>query len=286
MKRRLALLLLIGPLSLACGRVSSSNDGGGGRGGTTGDAGTTGGAGRGGTTGNAGTTGGAGRGGTTGSAGRGGTTGAGGSTAGTGGAGGGTCSYGGMTYPVGTSFPSSDGCNTCACTTGGQIACTARACPPDAGTPVCALDASYRYGETGGHVAYEDQVTLAPAASYQHTRRPVGTDPATLSCSPALPACNTATAIDVSDVMRDIADPDVQKALAMATPPLYGRDTRPVDGSVFSFQRADNRGFLAGLPCTGAAACVEIPPGITRLVETLRALDQQQLKDATCSALR
>lgn len=326
MKNSLAVLLLIGPLSLGCGQVSSSNDGGGGTAGgaagttgasgttgaagttglagttgsagttgaagttgiagTTGSAGTIGGAGRGGTTGGAGTTGSGGRGGTTGSAGRGGSTGAAGSMAGTGGGTGGTCSYGGMAYPVGTSFPSSDGCNTCSCTAGGQIVCTLRACPIDAGAPACAFDTTYRFGQTGGHVAYEDQVTLTPPASYQHSRTPINTDPPTLSCAPALPACNTATAIDVSDVMRDIADPDVQKALAMATPPLYGRDTRPSDGSVFSFERNDKRGFLVGSPCTGAAACTDIPPGITRLVETLRALDQQQLKDPTCAALR
>jgi hypothetical protein len=295
MKRLLALLVLIAPLPLGCGQVSTStsSDGsgqGGSAAGTTGSAGTTGGAGRGGSLGNAGTTGSAGRGGatgsagTTGAAGSGGTTGSGGSAAGAGGAGGG-CTFGGMTYPVGASFPAGDGCNTCSCTAGGQVACTLRACPPDAGAPVCAFDTTYRYGDGGGHVIYEDRTTLTPPSSYQRTRNPVQTDPPSYACSPALPACNSA-AIDVSDVMRDLADADVQKALAMATPPIYGRDQRPVDGNIFSFLRNDGRGFLAGSPCNGAAACVEIPPGVANLLQTLRALDDQQLKDASCAALR
>ncbi len=71
-------------------------------------------------------------------------------------------------------------------------------------------------------------------------------------------------------------------------PPLYGRDQRPVDGSIFSFQRADGRGFLAGSPCgtPPTASCTEIPAGVARLVADLRALDQQQLQDLTCAPLR
>jgi len=264
MKRLLGFLVLATPLSLfSCGQVSSSPDGGGAAG-TTGSGGTTGSAG---TTGSGGTTGGAG-------------------TTGSGGAGGGTCPYAGMTYPAGTSFPGLDGCNSCTCTADGQIACTDRACPSDAGTPACAFDAIYRFGMTGGHVVYEDRVTLTPAASYLHERVPRSTDPISLSCAPPLPACFTA-AITVSDVMRDVADPDVQKALASSTPPLYGSDPRPVDGNIFSFQRGDGRGFLAGGPCTGSGtSCVAIPTGIVRLVATLRALDEQQLKDASCASLR
>ena len=162
------------------------------------------------------------------------------------------------------------------------MACTLIACPVD-----CVFDTGYRFGQTGGLVAYEETVTLAPPASYRHTRTPRLTDPADVTCAPALPPCNSADSIDVADIMRDIANVDVQKALAMATPPLYGRDTRPVDGTVFEFRRDDGRGFLAGVACTSAGTgCVEMPAGITKLVDDLRALDQQQLKDPSCAALR
>ena len=138
---------------------------------------------------------------------------------------------------------------------------------------------------TGGNAIYEDRATLTPPASYLHERIPRLTDPASLSCAPALPAC-AAAAVDVSDVMHDVADADVQKALAMATPPVYGVDPRPYDGSIFGFQRGDGRGFLAGDACTGSGtSCIAVPAGITRLVATLRALDEQQLKDASCASL-
>ena len=90
--------------------------------------------------------------------------------------------------------------------------------------------------------------------------------------------------------MRAIADADVQAALAVPTPPTYGRDTRPVDGTIFQFLGADGRGFLAGGACGSGGGlpgtCVEVPIGITRLVNTLRALDEQQLADPSCAALR
>jgi hypothetical protein len=89
--------------------------------------------------------------------------------------------------------------------------------------------------------------------------------------------------------MRAIADADVQAALAMPAPPIYGRDTRPVDGSIFQFRRADGRGFLAGTACSSGStlpACNDVPVGVARLVNLLRALDEQQLRDPSCAALR
>jgi hypothetical protein len=106
-----------------------------------------------------------------------------------------------------------------------------------------------------------------------------------------MPPCGVEDLFSAADIMRAIGDTDVQHALAMATPPIYGRDARPVDGSIFQFLRADGRGFLAGGACGSGgplpgAACVDVPVGITRLVNALRALDEQQLRDASCAALR
>lgn len=216
----------------------------------------------------------------------------GGGTPGTGGkggaGGGGVCTYGGITHPAGTTFPDPDGCNTCTCASGGQIGCTDRACMPDGGMPpACALDMGYRYGPNGGFVAYSDESTLTPPAAYKRERRPNGSTTVSKSCSPALPACDTADAVDLADILRDLADADVQKALAAKAPPLYGYDSRPVDGSVFSVLRADGRGFLMGGPCpVGTGTCMAIPPGITKLAQDLVALDQEQLKDPSCAPLR
>ena len=205
---------------------------------------------------------------------------------------GGGCVLGGVTYPPGP-VPSGDNCNTCTCTAGGQIACTARACPPDAGEPgPCILDATYRYGNTGGHTAYEDQVTLSPPAGYRYARSPRATDPIDVSCAPPLPTCGLANAIDGVDIMRVILDADVQAALSKPADPsmplIFGRDNRPVDSPIFRFSRGDGREFFVGGPCmTGSTtSCKEIPAGIARLVTELRALDQQQLADASCAALR
>ena len=85
----------------------------------------------------------------------------------------------------------------------------------------CTFDTTYRYGETGGNAIYEDQITLAPPASFTHLRKASArAGQPDLSCAPALPACGTA-AVDAADILRDLADADVQKALAASTPPIY-----------------------------------------------------------------
>jgi hypothetical protein len=205
---------------------------------------------------------------------------------------GGGCVLGGVTYPPGP-VPSGDNCNTCTCTAGGQIACTLRVCPPDGGAPgPCNLDATYRYGNTGGHTVYEDSVTLTPPAGYRYTRSPRQTDPIDVSCAPPLPTCGLANAIDGVDIMRVILDADVQDALSKPadpnTPLIFGVDGRPFDAAIFRFSRGDGRYFFVGGPCpTGSTtSCKAIPAGIARLVTELRALDQQQLADPTCAALR
>lgn len=152
----------------------------------------------------------------------------------------------------------------------------------------CTLPATFRYGPTGGLVAFHQETILSPAASYEHIRTSVGLPEAPeLSCSPTLPACGDSTLIDISDVLRNLADADVVTALAMAAPPLYGLDSRPTDGSMFQVLRADGHGFLVGPPCTTGEFCHgTVPAGIAQLVTYLLALDQQQIADASCSAFR
>jgi hypothetical protein len=154
--------------------------------------------------------------------------------------------------------------------------------------PGCTLPATFHYGPDGGLVAFHQETILSPAASYQRIRTSPGLPEAPeLSCSPALPACGDSTLLDISDVLRDLADTDVVAALAMSTPPLYGLDSRPTDGTMYQVLRADGHGFLAGPACTTGEFCHgAVPAGIMRLVTDLQALDQQQLADPSCSALR
>jgi len=199
----------------------------------------------------------------------------------------GVCRYNGVLQPPGNTFPAGDGCNTCSCTANGEVACTLIACRVDSGLDDCALDSTYYYGETGGLVAYVDQTTLSPHASYRYLRTHPGIeDPPAMVCAPFLPVCLSPDAIDVSDIVRDLRDPDVQGALALTTPPIYGRDPRAFDGTIFQFLREDGHGFLAGYACSGSAGCVDAPPGVSQLVDRLRDLDTQQLQDPSCASLR
>jgi hypothetical protein len=191
-----------------------------------------------------------------------------------------TCSYGGKTYAVGDSFPATDGCNTCSCGEGGSVACTKIACPQ----PKCDFAAKYEYGQIGGFVAYTERSYLSPGNAYRHQRTPVRSDMPFISCAPAMPMCGAADVITAYDVeVHDLRHPDVQAALARAKPPLYGRDQRPVDGTVFEFVRADGRGFLVGADCPATfSSCQAIPAGIKQLRDRLLTLDRQQLANDEC----
>jgi hypothetical protein len=56
---------------------------------------------------------------------------------------------------------------------------------------------------------------------------------------------------------------------------------------MFQFVGLDGHGFLVGGTCPSTdATCVPPPDGVARLVADLRALDDQQLMDPACAALR
>src|SRR6185369_7946885 len=98
----------------------------------------------------------------------------------------------------------------------------------------------------GGLRAYADRSTLAPARTHTLSRDTLTNAPPA-TCSRELPCANDDTSqFGVSDVLAAPENPDVTAALSMATPPFYGTDPRPYDGSVFMFQRDDGRGFTLG----------------------------------------
>jgi hypothetical protein len=205
------------------------------------------------------------------------------------------CEVAGRSHAVGAPFPSPDGCNTCTCSVNGTVACTTRACvdggpPPattDAGT--CDFKTTYSYGEIGGLRASQGRTTLSPGNSYRHvlTIFDRGNPPVTKSCQPPMPPCGALDIITSYDIeVHDLSQPDVVAALAAPSPPLFGRDVRPVDGPVFEFLRADGRGFLVGADCNGEPRCAPITRGIAQLRDRLLALDWQQLADPSCAELR
>jgi hypothetical protein len=202
------------------------------------------------------------------------------------------CRVNGSTYAAGESF--SDGCNTCTCMAAGSVACTTRACLGDGGPEAgdgggCDFSSSYDYGAVGGFRASIDRSFLSPDNHYLHTRSSLVPDAGPeLACAPALPPCGALDVITAYDIeVHDLPLADVQSALAQMPPPLYGYDSRPVDGSVFEFKRADGRGFLVGESCAGRPApCTPIPPGVAQLTQRLQDLDAQQLAKPACDGLR
>jgi hypothetical protein len=150
----------------------------------------------------------------------------------------------------------------------------------------CGLADSYRFGAIGGRTAYDDESTISPPNQYRHVRTSHLGAGSTTECAPALPACTTGAAWSLADVAAALGDPDVAAAFARATPPLFGHDSRPVDGQVYSVVRADGHGLLVGGPCAvGEAGCVAIPAGVDSLVGLLRQIDQTLLALPACAGL-
>lgn len=79
------------------------------------------------------------------------------------------------------------------------------------------------------------------------------------------------------EIQQALADADVVAALAQPTPPFYGTDTRPVDGTVFVFERDDGRSFSVG---SGP-----VPAGLRLLVDLLHLLRTQTAATPACAGL-
>jgi hypothetical protein len=157
---------------------------------------------------------------------------------------------------------------------------------PDGGQ-ACDFSTTYDYGDIGGLRISVERSFLKPDNSYTHTRTAVRGDQPDVSCSPALPPCGALDVITAYDIeVHDLPHADVQAALKQVSPPLFGHDGRPVDGTVFEFKRGDGRGFLVGTDCaTASQGCVAIPAGIKRLRDRLRGLDAQQLESPACQSV-
>lgn len=138
------------------------------------------------------------------------------------------------------------------------------------------------WGWSGGFTVHQDESSLATCRDFDRKRTRHDGDGGALSCTTQIGACD-AGPVAVGDVQRALAAPDVVAALAAATTPLFGRDTRPVDGSVFLITR-NGKSIEVGNPCDTDPACVPVPPGVDALVSVLKALDAQELAKPACDA--
>jgi hypothetical protein len=150
----------------------------------------------------------------------------------------------------------------------------------------CGLDMAITFGYQGGWTRFDQSYALAVDGTFVATR--TEHDGTRTSCTTRIPPCDAADAlvVDLGDVASMFHRSGVVAALASSTPPLYGYDSRPVDGSVFAVTRADGRGFLVGDPCDSHSPCTPIPPDVAGLAGILRELIDQELARPECSALR
>ena len=140
------------------------------------------------------------------------------------------------------------------------------------------------WGDNGGFVAFRDESALATCRDFQR-KRTAASDGGSFSCATQLGACD-AGPVAVGEVERALAHPDVVAAFAAATTPVFGVDSRPVDGTVFEITR-NGKSIDVGSDCgaSSAPACVPIPPGVAALAAVLKSLDAQELAKPACKAL-
>jgi len=107
--------------------------------------------------------------------------------------------------------------------------------------------------------------------------------------SPKLPACDAAGVVSVATIDADLADAEVQAAFksAESSGTLYGSDSRPWDGTVYSIALDDGRTLLVGSQCASPAtsSCRTIPAGLVRLTEDLMSLAAAMAADPACKSL-
>ena len=154
--------------------------------------------------------------------------------------------------------------------------------PRDAACTDC-LGSTLSWGYEGGLVAYVDSSSITPCRTYEHRRSPVRTDPADQTCKQDLGACGSGDTPDVGDVERALGDPEMASAFAKA-PVLYGRDTRPSDGSIFVVTYG-GKSVQIGVDCGAVSACTPIPDGVKRAMEALQRLDTAQLGIGACKTV-
>src|SRR5690606_15690238 len=122
---------------------------------------------------------------------------------------------------------------------------------------------------------------LEPCNAFELTREYRG-DPPDRTCANDVPCAGDA--VTMSEVLAALAHADVVAAFD-AAPVLYGRDTRPVDGQVFSVTQSGAT-VLVGAPCTGGGVgeCTPIPPGVQALVDLLAALTEERRAEEPCAS--
>jgi len=159
----------------------------------------------------------------------------------------------------------------------------------DAGVCTDCVPAAVEWGYNGGLTIYVDVSSLTTCHTYKHERQSSGRlDAGALpSCADEIGACG-APAIAVGDVERALAHPDVVRALASPTTPIYGQDNRATDGAVLrvTVTAGTPKSIDVGSDCPSppVGTCAPVPAGVRALTNLLTDLDKQELAKPACAA--
>ncbi len=196
------------------------------------------------------------------------------------------CEYGGTSYAVGAPVPVLGCGSSCACAAAGKITCATGGCVP------CVTERTFHFTLPSGQQGnfYGMQLT-APGypigqSALSLYRFPSGSD-AAISCSVPFAMCGAPDLFDISDLIRELEDADVQQALSQSPAPFYG--DKVVSSTAFSFSSGSSGAFSVVIDhecVTATAACVPTPPGVHRLVADLVAMANAGLQTPACASVR
>jgi len=144
----------------------------------------------------------------------------------------------------------------------------------------CFTRSGVSWGPNGGFVAYTDVSSLSSCTTYTHRRDPVRTTPPSQVCTTTLRGCPDDDTLSNAQYLLS----DFTFEGALANDMVYGLDRRAVDGQVFRIS-VDMHTVDVGDPCAGASGCIDPPPPVKLLVETLKALDSEGLHSSECVAV-
>jgi len=153
--------------------------------------------------------------------------------------------------------------------------------PPLQGCDACPEE-NLTWGWQGGFVAFTEQLSLTSCPSFERIRRPAGSEMPDARCFGDL-SCTSDAPEEVSaeSLGRLVANEELRSIFDASDSTIFGRDSRPVDGSLLSVSLGE-QSLLIGDECPSASDCRAIPEILSELRETLLALDEQMREVERC----
>lgn len=141
------------------------------------------------------------------------------------------------------------------------------------------------FGWEGGNALSLDSVQIQAPHTLVATRQfRLSPGRPNQTCSAEFPVCSRdARVVTTGDLVRALAHPNVQTSFEV-TLPVYGRDARPVDGSLLVIRRSDGSSLGIGEACTATdMLCARsLKPGMADLAKLLVRLYAQLVQTRQC----